>query len=246
MVAAVALAACAVPARAETAQRAEGAVFVPADGSTVSTPLATPGGAIVQLTVSGVFAYNRTGSLADCETQDVNDALVGQTWQAGSIGLLVDGARADCQPSLQGSHDYVVNLRGTGAPLRLSIADPTGHADNSGGLTVTIKVAIDVDGACRVTTSSAVGGGGDYALRAVVMEAHQTGAYPTGSFTRITCAAYAGSSYEGSRTVEAAQPAVADTWTLYTAVGETVRVCPTVAVLDLDRTVLVQHTLPCT
>lgn len=240
------LAAGAVPATAATAPPPpSSAIVVPATGETVTAPLfAAQRGAIVQVHVSGVFAYDTRGGLADCRYHDANAALAAQDWQDGGIGLLVDGAPADCWASVTGAgdqHRYTINLTSTGAPPRFAIADPTGYADNAGGLTVDLVTAIDVDGSC-----AADGGGGPNFPVAVVAEAHQTGIYATGSYTRIECVVREGEGeYVGTVVSEDFLPATA-TYAMELAMDTTLVACPTVSVLLADRTVLVEHVLPCT
>jgi hypothetical protein len=234
--------ALAVPASAATwSLPAQGAVFVPATGETVTAPLAATRGAIVQVHVSGVFAYDSRGGLADCGSHDVNAALGAQDWQpGGGIGLLVNGAPAGCLGSVAAAqHHYTINLTATGALLRFAIADSTGYADNAGGLTIDYVTAIDVDGSCVAT-----GGGGPQNPIAIVAEAHQTGAYPTGAYTRVECDVYAGGVFVEHVESEEFLPATAVHAVGY-AEERTITRCLTVSVLLADRSVLVEHTYPC-
>lgn len=240
------LAAGAVPATAATSPPPPAsAVFVPATGETVTAPLFTAQrGAIVQVHVSGVFAYDPRGGLADCRYHDADAALTTQNWQSGGIGLLVDGAPADCSVSVSGAgdhHRYTINLTATGAPLRFAIADSTGHADNAGGLSVDLVTAIDVDGSC-----AAAGGGGPASPVTIAAEAHQTGIYATGSYTRVVCEVRdADGDYVTTVVSEGFQPATA-THQITFAYDRSLVACATVSVLNADRSVLVEHVLPCT
>lgn len=114
------------------------AVFaVPASGSATPTVFVTSAAASYEVSVSGVFAYNVLGGLADCGYHDVNQAVTGQEWLPGEVGLLVDGAPAPCG-EYRDTHRYSFTVRGTGGRLVFQIADGTGAGDNSGGLVVEV------------------------------------------------------------------------------------------------------------
>lgn len=239
------LAAGTVPVSAATSPPPPaGAIFVPANGETVTAPLfSAQRGAIVQVHVSGVFAYNTRGGLADCKYHDADAALTANNWQDGGTGLLINAAPAACSPTTTDGgvhHRYTINLTSNGEALRFAIADPTGYADNAGGLLVELVLAIDVDGSCAAT-----GGGGPTNPIAVVAEAHQTGIYATGSYTRVECTLYADGDYVTTIAGEEFLPATSSSSIVY-AFDRGLTTCPTVSVLLADRTVLVEHDLPCT
>lgn len=143
----------AVPAGAAEVP-ADVALFVPADGTTVATPFATFPGATYLVSVSGTFTYHATGALADCGSHDANQALTGDSWVVGGgVGLRVDGT-APCD-RYDERHVYPLAAAGTGQPLRFSIADVTGHADNTGGLTVTVTTTWALDGTCEHVVTGA-------------------------------------------------------------------------------------------
>lgn len=139
-----------VPAAADRVDRADTVLVVPANGSTVTTPFVTSPGAWYVVEVSGTFAYDRYGNLADCGSHDVDHGVVGQSWVAGGgIGLTVDGIAADCAHYPSSYRTYVLSVTGTGAPLAFAIADATGHADNAGSLQVAVVTTVDAAGTCH-------------------------------------------------------------------------------------------------
>jgi hypothetical protein len=129
-------------------------VAVASDGSTAYTPFATVDGRLYQVTVTGTYAFNTDGRLADCGHWNAPEAE-GAWFQVGN--LLVDGAVAACadQEYMQ-AHTYVWQQQGTGAPFAFRIVDDV-YADNTGSLTVDVlelpgvdQAPYDVDGSCEV------------------------------------------------------------------------------------------------
>lgn len=169
------------PAHAERIARAESAVFVPADGATVTSLMPTALGATYEITVSGTYAYTAFGGLADCGYHDTNAAAVGQDWEGGGPRLLVEGM-ASCG-FYTATHTYTFTWAGTGSAYEFRIDDPTGHADNAGGLTVTVTTKWDVDANCHFVTTGHPNS--TVAEVTLVAEAHQTGA-PSGETALTT------------------------------------------------------------
>lgn len=171
VLAATVVPAAVAPAHAERISRAESAVVVPADGTTVTSLMPTSLGATYEITVSGTYAYDAFGGLADCGYHDTNRAVLGQDWDGGGPQLLVEGL-ALCG-FYTATHTYTFTWPGTGSAFAFRIDDPTGHADNAGGLTVTVTTKWDVDAHCHFVTvghpNSTV------AEVTLVAEAHQTG-----------------------------------------------------------------------
>ncbi|HVF03268.1 MAG TPA: hypothetical protein VNA20_00370 [Frankiaceae bacterium] len=170
----LAVASFGTPAAAERLDRADIALPVPADGTTVTTPFVTSPNAAYLLSVSGVFAYDRFGNLADCGRHDIDYGVVGQYWvDGGGIGLTIDGAFADCWYQ-NAPHTYLFWVDGTGDRLSFAVGDATGHADNAGALTVSVVTMIEASGSCHhafvpIPNSS-------YGDLAVAAEARHTGA----------------------------------------------------------------------
>lgn len=173
-----------VPARAT---EVPAALVVPATGVPVATPFVTSPALRYTITVSGTFAADRTGGLADCGYRDVNAGLLGQEWEAAGSGLLVDAAPPWCGPYTD-THRYAFQVAGTGAPLAFSISDASGTADNSGALTVEVLAESVLRADCYDdATGVGAGGGGELVAAAVVAVAWHEGIAADVVATSVAC-----------------------------------------------------------
>jgi RNA polymerase sigma factor (sigma-70 family) len=112
-------------------------VLVPSDGSDEPSSQPLTKGAWYDLTVAGVYSYNKlpTG-LADCgHYQPEGKNLAWDRYHA----LWIDGAPAPCDGMpYTPAHVYRWQVLGTGRPLKFRVADDGGGADNLGQLVVTL------------------------------------------------------------------------------------------------------------
>ena len=194
------------PAAAYRTEQADSVLAVLATGEVAETPFVSERGVAYTVVVTGTFARDGHGGLADCGYADVNASVAGQDWQpSATTGITVDGVRADCG-AYDDTHTYVITVEGTGARLRFAVADPS-YADNAGALTVAVLTDLDVDAGCVHTVMPLPNSSSGYVV--VAVEAHVTGANVLGSGTWVACSVAVGGTSLG--VVSAQSPARAAT-----------------------------------
>lgn len=182
---AVVVAATCTPVRAMAATPS--ALVVPATGATVTTPFSTSPSLHYTITVSGTFAADRIGTLADCGYRDTNAGVVGQDWQAGGAGLLIDGTHPWCG-AYSPAHRYALRVRGTGAAFAFAVSDGSGTSDNAGALAVEVVAESSLRVECRVErTGLRFGGGGELEGAAVAAAAWHEGLVVDAVATTVEC-----------------------------------------------------------
>ena len=127
-----------------------GELFIPADGSVVTTDPLTAGQSYI-IEARGTYGYKNTAPEKTADAEWVYSPL-DETWvetpAGGDLDLYVDGADISMMGKVGGSfsrhvfspeHIYRANVLGGGEPIELSIYDKR-YDDNSGGLHVTISL----------------------------------------------------------------------------------------------------------
>lgn len=171
-------------AGAARGDRADGVFAVPADGTTVTTAMVTNAAAEYVIRVTGTFAHDSRGGLADCGYRDADYSVTAQSWVAGTVGLTVDESPAPCG-TYDDAHAYEFRVRGTGSRLRFAIADPGGHADNAGALTVSVVTESELDGDCAYQWVPLPNSASGYL--SVTAVAYQGGFVVDNTYTAVRC-----------------------------------------------------------
>jgi len=130
-------------------------LFVPSDGSVVTSSLLTAGQNYI-IEARGTYGYNADDpdKIADAEwAYSPNDGTWVETPGGGDLDLYVDGADISMMGTQDGvtfshhvyspepEHIYRASVFGEGVPIELSIYDQD-YDDNRGGLDVTIRPAV--------------------------------------------------------------------------------------------------------